>query len=1252
MIDRTSHAQGRGNIDGPEALASLTRLIADRSIDAIGHKTKVCFLLGSGTDISSGGLTFAELKRQAVEEFSKRRLFNVTLPEQIEARFEELFHRLQPDERALMVEWIFRQTNSLQPSDAYKILVLLAEAGGIDAVITTNFDMMLETAQAQLGRDLFQIFAPGIARPYLLSHSRFELPKKPYLKLHGDIASRSVTLLTKSDLEHADYDESMLELLRSILATHDLVLIGYSGFDPALARIIGDTTEGTPNRIFWCNPRPPSPESPLHSRIGGRLRIVRLGFEDLMIEVGRPVLERPSLARTEPMFLRCLFDWRVDYCNREYVHMYAERSGTSFVDLFARRRILENRLQTFLLPNRPLAIITGPSGFGKTTLGVRLYKTWRSDPTTKILLIRSKTLHDDADIEQHISEQLAGLGTRAPFSLFQLERWIRDNGMRLVLFIDGVNEFSTELSRCIQFFRNILRLCYFLPEADSAIRVIVTVRQETWNAMLLHIDSEQLRKTVWLEDESQQSFGTIACSALTDEELNDAISRLRNHGYASIDTAQLTPAVIDQLRDPYLFGAIAEAAHQGMPAIPGASVYRKVLESKLQKRGSVLDIATLKEILASVALRSLNSQQDRFSEVDIQPPTLRGEVVRMMKDLHVFIDAGGGFIQFDHDRTFEYFLALGLASGAGPNLETSDDLLQFLRHFKGQSKPIAAARLYFQLDPKERFSLIADSLRLLDDRDRRFSLADRELLFGFAREVLVQMTEQGEQLAVEYLEEAIRAAQSGRVGPVQLRTVVQSAASLPVDVSIPLLTKVAHSASSQAQTEADIYATDKLVKQYLLSGCSPADLLKEEPYATFFADTSIAPWKRLGRLLRFASQLGPDNSHPEEYSSIRTVLDVALSGLLRERPWKKSEAQMFVDYFVANSDRLLFNSTSEQIKQFFDTDRTKLEEILERIAAGGVLTDNDLQVLEPYIVTLDFNVEYNICHALTVLSSFNNLDETMKLMETQFQQFSNSTSANKIEFYYALLVYIHVLHNLEYDEERFGWWEEAVLRDWPDVLLYRPGLVRGEQRGFQDPFDRVFEDGFSVIYPYGLLLPSLRRRHYRYEEYRQALAAETSTQLPLYTKYLEEFLREERIEEALQVLQALAGVIVAWPREGLLTLRGVIGHPEPRVRRATIRILAESFNRYPEETMQFLRTSGAIISEEDLIEIKIRHDARIGRRQVDEREWARILYLLMSRPEARGILVSSIRMLLRARSFNEAAFDILQSLGFIQAAGR
>lgn len=1243
--------QGIG--DRPEDLASLIRLVADRANNPVRHKTKICLLLGAGADISSGGLSFADLKRQALEEFSQRMVFDITGSDDIETRFESLFLRLEPDERALLVESVFRKLQPLAPSDAYKLLVLLVEAGGVDAVVTTNFDIMLERAQQQLGRDLFQIFAPGLARPYLLSESRFELPKKPYLKLHGDIATRSVLLLTATDLEHVNYDASMLELLTSILRSHDLILAGYSGYDVSLARIIAETVEKTANRIFWCSPNPPSSTSPLYARISSRVRFVRIKFDELMAETARPVLEKPSLVGIEPTFLRCLFDWRIDYCNREYVQLFGRRSGKSVVDTFARRRTIEDHIASFLQSDRGLSIITGPSGFGKTTIGIRLYRTKSTLTSAQVLLIRSRALPTSGDIEQYLSEQLGGLGSQYPFSLFKFERWLKESGIRLTLFIDGINEFSPDLVRCIELLRNVIRFCYFLPESNSALRVIATIRQETWNAMLPLLDIAQLRKTLWSETESEDSFNTIACDAFTDEELTDAITRLREQGYASIEVDRLPSSTADQLHDPYLLGIMADTVHAGLSATSTANIYQRAFELKLRRSGVPIDVALLKDILASVALKCLDSQQDRFRESDIHPWRLRDDVVRVMKDLHVFIETGDGFLQFDHDRTFEYFLALGLGSGAGPRLETIEDLRQYLGHFKGQTKAIAAARLYFQLAPKERFSIISTALRLQDSGPSRYDRADREMLFGFAREIVVEMADHGEPLIEQYLEDAIHAARTDDVGEQQLRTIVQAAASLPIDRAIPLLSQVVHASSPLARTEAAIYATDKLVKQYLMS-CSPStNLISDAPYATFFADTSILPWQRLGRLLGFMSQLGPDNSHPEEYESIRQVLSRAFDQVLRDTPWDSAAADAFSSFFLENCDRLLFNATPNGIRRFFGNPKRKeLAAIVHELENGKVLTEKDLLVFEPYTQSLSSDIEYHLSHILFILSSFNDVEATMRLAEARLAVFSNSTPPEEIDFFQAVIVYLHVLHGLKYDESRFGRWEDLILREWPDVLLYRPGVERGERRGFQDFFDRVFEDGFGVIYPYGVLLPSIQRQRFHYLEYRRLLAGEKQSQLPLYSRHLEGFLRADRIDEALQVLQALAGVIVVWPTEGLLTLRNVIGHSEPRIRRAVVRILAEAFNRHPEETMQFLRTSGAAVSDEDLIEIKIRQEARIGRRQIEEEEWGRIGHFLLSRPGARLVFFACIHSLLSADSFPDAVTGILQSLGLVDIAGR
>src|SRR5436309_14795278 len=104
----TSHSET------PEVLALLGRLIADRAANPTRHLAKVCFFLGAGADFSSGGMSFSELKRQAIEQFGKRRLFGITRPEDIEAHFEMLFAQQEPDDKALIVDWLFHRMEPLK----------------------------------------------------------------------------------------------------------------------------------------------------------------------------------------------------------------------------------------------------------------------------------------------------------------------------------------------------------------------------------------------------------------------------------------------------------------------------------------------------------------------------------------------------------------------------------------------------------------------------------------------------------------------------------------------------------------------------------------------------------------------------------------------------------------------------------------------------------------------------------------------------------------------------------------------------------------------------------------------------------------------------------------------------------------------------------------------------------------------------------------------------------------------------------
>jgi hypothetical protein len=1219
-------------------------MVADRAANPGSHRARICFFLGAGADISAGGLTFAQLKADALAEYSKRAVFDITLPETIETQFDNLFTSLAPDERALLVENLFRRIRPLQSSEAYRLLVLLAEAGGIDAVVTTNFDDMLEHAQTILQRNIFQVFAAGIARPYPVGATRFDLPKKPYLKLHGDIGSRSVTLLTEHEIAGATYDQSMLDTLKELLRTHDLVFAGYSGCDKALADIIASSVASSTNRIFWCSPHPPSQDAPLIKEIGHRLRVVRTGFDDLVRQIARPVLERPSLASASPTFLRCLLDWRIDYCNREYLGEYAYRNGKSFVDLFARRPRLEDDIGGFLRGSKSFALITGPSGYGKTTAGVRLLRSSAADSATRVLLIRSRALPPSGDIEQYVAEQLGGLGSHTPFSFFRLERWIAENDLRVVLFIDGLNEFSADLERCVQLAKTILRFCYFLPEQRSSLKIIATVRQETWQAMLRHLDPVQLRKTLWSPRTTEDAINTIPCMAFEEGELRDAAARLRNAGYAAIDFDAPGAMPRAEAADPYLFGMLADIVHGGGPATPSAGLYRHLYETRLRQRGSNIDLPTIMDALSAVALLCLSSGQDTFRHLDVEPAPLRGEIVRTLKDLHIFVDAEGGYLRFDHDRTQEYFLARAFATRSEPSLETIDGLSSFLRTFGGQSKAVAAARLHFRLISRERFVLITSCLRQLDAENAQ-NEADRNRLFGFARDVLLEMTEQRDPLALDYLSDAVQAMLRSRLGEQFIRTVIQCCAALPTPDAILHLTAAAHCTSQQGSVEASIFALDKLGRHFLRHYDDGADFCQTLPYRPFFADAKLRPWQRLGRLLGLAAQLGPDNTHPDEYAAFKDAMARSLETarqLSMGDSWNEPE---ILHHLLENCDRLMFNASVEGIQRFFRNDeRNALLAILDVLAGGDVLCPDHWSVLQRYIETLEHDIEYHVCHALFCLSSLNDLDGTLSFTEQLLTACTATTSPVMIDFLHAVLVYLHVLHALPYDAVRFARYEERILTSWPQTLLFQPGESRGLRRGFSDPFDRVFEDGFGVIYPYGILLPSLRRRRQKFDVYSSESMNNPSSYLPLYRAALDRFLRDGRFDEALQMIHAIGSVIVLWPIEGLQVLQSAIGHPEARIRRGVLRILAESYNRHPNETVHFLRTSGAAVTDEEFLEIKSRQDARVGRRQVGEEEWARIAHYLLSRPGAKSTFLMCLRELLISTSPAVALSSILHTL--------
>lgn len=1230
------------------SLALIRNIVLNRWRNRGDDAPKICLFLGAGADISSGGLTFTEFKRLCLEELSSRRQFVITTPEEIDRRFEALFeNELFEDDRVLAAERVFRRMSALVPSDAYKLLVLLAETRAIDAVVTTNFDTMLEAAQEMLGINVFQVYSPGLARPFPVPRRPFQLPKLPYIKLHGDLGSGSLSFVTSDELEHPDYDPSVRALLKEIVRSHDMIFAGYSGLDAGLARLIGPLMAGGAHRIFWCDPRQLLADAPLHLQLGRhRYTFVKTDFDHLVAEIARPVLEHPRASHTEPVYVPTLLEWRVDYCNREYHAEVGRTAGPARPEPLIRRVEVETQLDRFLASPKPLAVVAGPSGFGKSTLGLRLHSSWGRDPMRRVLLLRAKTF-TAPDLEMHVAAQLGALGPAAPPSIALLERWLEITGRRLVVYVDGLNEYSSEIDECVRLFRNITRVAYFLPE-QSAIKIIVTVRQETWAALQPSLDRTQLEYSLWTESTLDRSVSAIPIGLLSHAELRAALAHLPSReadGALAYDT--LLPATIERLRDPYFLAALREANMVPHAVTSDAALYREIFDRKLRRGGGRYHPATLADALASLALLCLDRRADEFRRADAWTYSIDDGGVRTLKDLSLLSETSDGLLRFAHDRTQQYFLAQGLRLAGGPELATLGDVALFLQHTAGDEKAREALRMYFVLDLDATFPLIEHALG--PERLHLANAAQRELVLRFARDMLLELAVGNPGFLGEYIEAALSAFRSSStLSAEQLRILVQAAAHLPADVAVPLLGEVEHCGDSLAATEANIYATDRIAKR-LLAEPATVRLHEAEPYRSYYFDPQLPVWRRLGRLLGLMSQLGPDNTHPTEYAQVRETVVDALGRVTPPRSFGDADVAGVARFILEGRDRYLFNATLEGIRRFFDNpDRGRFVAILDRLDGGGVLEHEDIVGLRPYLASLDFNLEFQLTNFLYVLSARNDFAATLALWRETCDAFTDETAPEFVDFHHAVAVHLYLMNDRPYDDLLEGYTEKA-LATLPSVLLYRPGLKRGYQRGYRDEFDMVFEDGFNPVASYAMLRPARWRTRLRAEEYRESGGGREEA-APLFMLWLNRFLSEGRFDEALRILHALSQVAVLWPREGLWALRDVVGHPDPRIHRATIRILAETYNRHPHETRQFLHGSGSMLSDADLAEITVHLDPQVGRRQFELLEWGRVFAFLLELPGGREALIRGLRSVFQAPSVEAAVAGVLRELGLYAPA--
>jgi len=1217
----------------------LVALVRERNEN---RQHKLCLFLGAGADIASGGLTFTELKRRCYERMTKNPFVEGMSERKVDSFFEDIFTQyLAKDERSRLIEKYFRDAGALEPSEGYSILALLLRIGGVDAVVTTNFDVMLETAADRLGGHGFEVFSPGARHPVSVNGSFLHSSRPPYVKVHGDFETRIVTVITTQEIEHGEYEPEIEGMIREIFSTHHVVFAGYSGWDAKLAAIIGECVDDAENQIYWCNPSKPSSDAPLMKALSSNVQYVQAGFDECIAILAEDRLKQGDLSLQSSSFLLSVFHWRINHQRSNFgwpIKLGAKTGGLSSDNgTYIRRKNAEASVRKFLSSHKNIAAIVAPSGYGKTTLSWKVSKEMdEQNGKLRVLPITAKSLTSN-DLEAELMKRCAPAA--ADLGVTALDRWLTEKGIQLCIIIDGINEYSANINECVMLFRNIVRMGFALREG-AMLRIIATMRHETWSHVQGGLDPVQLSAVMWSsQDDIAASVKPVVLDRYSLDELDYALRALHADKHDVLWASNIPATVRQLLRDPFLLHIVLQAEAPKKMLLSPDKLFESYIEGKLSGLGSYYTrLAT--EALAQLAALCQSRGSTSFRALDISDCCSRNDSVEnLILDSGLINEERNSFYKFVHDRIEEFFLAKAINAHLPgvPCIDNLVDVIDLIKSCEGTPILFGAVRRHILSKPDLFLKL------LLGQGSQQIEVhmiagSSVEAFRAFAKEMLLEAAVTIPKHLLLYAETVVESWPE-RVTSAQVSSALQAAALLGPEKAAPIFESAMGLKKIELANEAWVYFTDRVTDLVFDSGFD----LEKEPFISYIYGDSKKAWQPLQRVLGLLSALGPDNLDSSRYEqfthAVRGVMGRCMEGLQLDA----KDLLSIKNDIVTNLDRYAFNMTLAEFESFFANPRRDiLVQVLNRLRQGNSLKRGDIASMREFTFAEKYHAEFLLLNILFSLSALNDFDATLRVWRDHVDGFSGNTHPEEIDFFTGVVAYIFIVANKPYDGSLDGL-TRRLPRDLPQAFYHSPGLRRGMARGFNDLFDMVFEDGFNPIAGYPLVAPSAIPFQLR-NRIRLGATLEENDRLlvlPVMQAMLNDLLRQQEFDKVIRVIHALGQTLCVWPREALLAMEPLCGIQDRGVRKALVRVLTEAFARRPLETRLFLDSVRGSLTTSELNQIRLSEVNSVGCRQFETVEWARIIHFILAGSSGTPDTVyDTIEALLTAGSLSQAIKEI------------
>lgn len=1173
----------------------------------------LCFFLGAGADIASGGVLFSDLKKHCLS------LQGINLPEApsllaIDIAFDSYFSCLDEESRCAVLASILRETRTLHPSDGYKLLVLLAREKCISSVITTNFDNLLETTAAEMGIDTFQIFSPGISIP-----AAFLIKRKPqkavYLKMHGDVDGRYVTHLTGKEIQNREYEKEYRQLFQYLVVHDILVIAGYSGYDQQIADIFRENL-GSLHTVYWCNPSVPDYNAPLVRVLSdaGKLKYIPCGFDNFMEAIAGEVFKERMIFHADSIFIWSLIKAKVAKLQDIYLKNLPSWSADSVID---RRSALEQYDQFLAQGTHNMFVLTGKQGTGKSAFVTKIIRRNEYDNIYVVPITAPGSLIPDACA--YLVENLGYVTANPMIVLYQMAEWLRENQRYMVFVFDAIGNGHPGTGQISKYLSVIIELAYILRHVPN-MKFMLSIRKGIWEGVSQSLDHNYLHDILWT---GNGSYGLSAfdLDVFTVSELLEAIQR-EQQDFSEKELLSLPESIQLILREPYFCGLALQT--NGLKVISDSGAIGLIPAIDHFLKAQELSIGD-KQALQKLASKMLLENDVCISIMDCDGQGLHTDSPL----LEIFEDR----VYFRHPFFWEYFMIRCFKLRQLCGAISQPALNQIIDRFLGPktNTHIYESLVLYLSSQDESIDQVCKFLIALSKQAKSDQLTSLRVsqLTGQVVENWAINRENELLEWVKYIERQDKSFQF------LAKRLVYASAYMEDKTAYQLLNLLRQNCPEPISLECYVLINDRFsmgLKQ--VAAGREGEYIQE--YGSFLKTGNSL--NDLAQLLWLMGRIGPDNTTPDKYRRIAVCVKAQLIAA-NQGGLTKQCITAFKESFLRNAYMIFFNANSNlEEKYYCFSSKSKTVPIMKTLLySKGGISSGQLADIRTCVDHFAETIEFFVCNLLFIVSMIQEPKRGQAELDTLYASFRDDVSVLELDFFLsALFMSCYVLDPK--DRTAYLIRFEKAATDYETLLFSSAadGRISSRQR-FSDHFDLEFEDGFNALTNYTYTAPSI---NYMDENLPKQSA---DVYLRKYWELLRTLEDAGNYEKMLRILQAVSQMIVNWPAEGFEALRKFVDIKHPIIHRGLIRVLSQNYLRYPKITRRFLKENGVHFTSQDLLEIYGNTSANIEYHTLEQLQWARILYFLRTWLDSNGI-EKILSVFLHADTLEKALVEIISVL--------